>query len=226
MHSLLAEAFEHLSINGVEISPKALRLARENLAHNADSGYLRERARKDVRFSRGNVLLPWNIANPPHPGETVVVLANPPYVSPRSYIDGTTARGVRLSEPKLALVPKDSKAPRHNFRSDGILQQDIFYPAILAFAAMHRARLAVMECGDPLQAQRVVRLSRRIIGNDTTQASVEIWRCDGGFPDSCSVVDDEEKDCMGSQGARAVVIRVPDGSWRNAIGEPDTTELL
>lgn len=212
MHSLLADAFKHLSIYGVDISLRALRLARKNLAHNTASGYLSERAMKDIHFSRGDVLVPRTIASPANSGEKVVVLANPPYVSPRSYIDGTTARGVRLSEPRLALVPQDRKAPRDTFDSDRIFQEDIFYPAILSFAVMHNASMLVMECGDPSQTQRVARMSRRLDYSNSAPALVEIWRCDGVFPDSCLVVDDEEKDQSQSQGARAVVVKVLEDS--------------
>ncbi|EEH50129.1 uncharacterized protein PADG_06208 [Paracoccidioides brasiliensis Pb18] len=56
LHSLLAPAFPQLQICGVDISARALELARENLEHNVKLGVLNERARKEVSFIWGDVL--------------------------------------------------------------------------------------------------------------------------------------------------------------------------
>ncbi|EEH41332.2 hypothetical protein PAAG_03618 [Paracoccidioides lutzii Pb01] len=56
LHSLLAPAFPQLQICGVDISARALELARENLEHNIKLGVLSERARNEVSFIWGDVL--------------------------------------------------------------------------------------------------------------------------------------------------------------------------
>ncbi|EQL32310.1 hypothetical protein BDFG_05538 [Blastomyces dermatitidis ATCC 26199] len=56
LHSLLSPVFPKLQIRGVDISPRALRLARDNLKHNIKLGRLDERAREEVSFVRGDVL--------------------------------------------------------------------------------------------------------------------------------------------------------------------------
>ncbi|PGH06598.1 hypothetical protein GX51_02224 [Blastomyces parvus] len=56
LHSLLSPVFPKLQICGVDISPRALSLARENVTHNIGLGRLDERAREEVSFVRGDVL--------------------------------------------------------------------------------------------------------------------------------------------------------------------------
>ncbi|KLJ12045.1 hypothetical protein EMPG_09611 [Blastomyces silverae] len=56
LHSLLSPVFPKLQLCGVDISPRALRLARENLKHNIKLGRLDQRAREEVSFVRADVL--------------------------------------------------------------------------------------------------------------------------------------------------------------------------
>ncbi|KAK2811829.1 hypothetical protein FQN50_001867 [Emmonsiellopsis sp. PD_5] len=56
LHALLAPSFPRLAIYGVDISTRALSLARRNLVHNLRLGTVGERARGEVRFLRGDVL--------------------------------------------------------------------------------------------------------------------------------------------------------------------------
>ncbi|EEH02611.1 conserved hypothetical protein [Histoplasma capsulatum G186AR] len=134
LHSLLSPVFPKLQICGVDISARALKLARENLKHNIALGMLSERAREEVSFVKGNVLSGQSelselytssvtpssktaaaaaaAAEPEINPVITILLSNPPYISPAQFANGTTARSVRRYEPKLALVPP-ARAPIH-----------------------------------------------------------------------------------------------------------------
>ncbi|KAG5287965.1 S-adenosylmethionine-dependent methyltransferase [Histoplasma ohiense] len=131
LHSLLSPVFPKLQICGVDISTRALKLARENLKHNIALGMLSERAREEVSFIKGDVLSGLSglsglytssvtpasktaaaAAEPEINPVITILLSNPPYISPAQFANGTTARSVRRYEPKLALVPP-ARAPIH-----------------------------------------------------------------------------------------------------------------
>ncbi|QSS62546.1 hypothetical protein I7I51_02283 [Histoplasma capsulatum] len=137
LHSLLSPVFPKLQICGVDISTRALRLARENLKHNIALGTLSERARDEVSFVKGDVLSGQSelsglytssvtpasktaaaaaaaaaAAEPEINPVITILLSNPPYISPAQFANGTTARSVRRYEPKLALVPP-ARGPIH-----------------------------------------------------------------------------------------------------------------
>ncbi|KAK2754770.1 hypothetical protein FQN53_008891, partial [Emmonsiellopsis sp. PD_33] len=203
LHALLAPSFPRLSIYGVDISARALSLARRNLAHNLSLGTVCERARGEVRFLRGDVLRSTSMGmgagadgevkgiealftgagmgtaagaseagrdstnnnNPSEPAERppthseistdnnnndntiTILISNPPYISPAQFLDGTTARSVRLFEPRLALVPPPVSSVDIDIMGGTVRREDVFYPRILAFAAAEgvRADLVVME---------------------------------------------------------------------------------
>lgn len=173
LHSLLASHTNGTSIVGVDLSPVAIRLCNDNLAHNVHLGLLLDRAMVDVQFRRGNVLacdesdIPsveeilhefpqYSSDNGP---ECDVLVSNPPYIAPEALWDGTTSRSVRIFEPTLALVPPattDSTVPRF------IQQEDLFYYHILLLGSRLRPLLTVLECGSRLQAERVVDIYRGI----------------------------------------------------------------
>jgi HemK-like putative methylase len=136
LHSLLrspevsqdgGSAIPHLNIIGVDISARALGLARRNLRHNVKLGLLHESALHEIKFLFADLLkdppsaLSHSEENPPTvnipsvaeallsagpPSTWDIVISNPPYISPTQYAPGgSTARSVRKYEPKLALVP-------------------------------------------------------------------------------------------------------------------------
>ena len=175
LHSVLAQCVEQMSIVGIDLSPTAVRLATDNLAHNLHLGLLSSRAKSDVHFRRGDVLGtrhggPPGIADilrqfPEYTSETGpqcdVLVSNPPYISPRSFWDGTTARSVRIFEPRLALVPPSLPSPSDRKFTR---QEDLFYHVLVELFFKLRAKLAVFECGSRLQAERVVSIHDDIAG--------------------------------------------------------------
>ncbi|KAJ5491607.1 hypothetical protein N7539_003174 [Penicillium diatomitis] len=122
--------------------------------------------------------------------EIDLLISNPPYISPSDFRNGTTARSVRLFEPRLALVPpvtiQDGRSPRepHKTRTEPrdskchsngypcarphpnspphLNPEDIFYRRILHLSQKVKAGITVLECGDRMQAERVVRMFRRM----------------------------------------------------------------
>src|SRR5699024_1319421 len=92
--------------------------------------------------------------------ECDVLISNPPYISLTSFRDGTTARSVRVFEPTLALVPPVSKDCQGQENCD---QGDLFYHSLVAISLKLRTRLAVLECGDRIQAKRVVSICQGFI---------------------------------------------------------------
>ncbi|KAG2417178.1 hypothetical protein HFD88_008396 [Aspergillus terreus] len=153
LHSVLAQCVEQMSIVGIDLSPPAVRLATDNLAHNLHLGLLSSRAKSDVHFRRGDVLGTRH-GGPPGP-QCDVLVSNPPYISPRSFWDGTTARSVRIFEPRLALVPPSLPSPSDRKFTR---QEDLFYHVLVELFFKLRAKLAVFECGSRLQAERVTYL--------------------------------------------------------------------
>jgi methylase of polypeptide subunit release factors len=174
---------------GIDISSKALSLARKNLDHNMQQGLLTHRASTDIQFHRADVLgLPTGggggdgavgIPNVEkilseyfdQPGETEtsedsplnlepgcdLLISNPPYISTSDFRNGTTARSVRLFEPKLALVPPPQSPPPQAAIGD-VRPEDIFYRRILELSYKLRTKVTVLECGDIKQAERVIKM--------------------------------------------------------------------
>ncbi|RPB16196.1 S-adenosyl-L-methionine-dependent methyltransferase [Morchella conica CCBAS932] len=111
LHSLLPASTTTLAI---DISPRAIHLARRNLRHNVGLGALPASAAQNVTFQRGDVLDVPKLLDAVRahfgPGEgggrgvVDVVVSNPPYISARGF-DVETAASVRRYEPRLALVP-------------------------------------------------------------------------------------------------------------------------
>ncbi|KAJ5966052.1 hypothetical protein N7481_012766 [Penicillium waksmanii] len=199
LHALLSPRFKHLRVMGIDISSKALSLARKNLDHNLQQGLLTHRASTDIQFHRADVLgLPTGgggsgggddddegIPNVEkilseyfdQPGETGtsedapldlepgcdLLISNPPYISTSDFRNGTTARSVRLFEPKLALVPpppppQSRQSPTPTPAMGHVRPEDIFYRRILELSYKLRTKVTVLECGDIKQAGRVVEM--------------------------------------------------------------------
>ncbi|CAG8115817.1 unnamed protein product [Penicillium olsonii] len=181
LHTLLAPHFQRLSITGVDISPVALGLAQKNIQHNVQLGHLAPHASTDIQFHRADVLGSGSdsltsiqsllqsldrCTSPPSASvQYDLLISNPPYISRAEFRNGTTARSVRLFEPELALVPPTV--------TETGTPEDIFYRRILSLALELETPLAVLECGDMAQAQRVVALYERLGSN--SHSSAEIW---------------------------------------------------
>lgn len=190
---------------GVDLSPAAVALARDNLSCIQQSSHATATpfptADLDVTFSRQDVFAPdfapqlksWIGRRP-----LDLLTANPPYVSARDW-DTTTSRSVRNWEPRAALVPE------RRWRGDqDVLEEDAFYSRVLELAMELRPNRIWFEVGDLSQAKRVVDLALRILGPsaaDSRDFGVEIWRdWPTDKPDEL-----EEQTCM--VGDREITIR-------------------
>lgn len=173
LHALLAAQTEDTSIVGIDISPVAVKLGDDNLAHNVRLGLLSDRAKGDIHFRQGSVL-PVPRGDIPGVEDILqdfpryssndgprcdVLVSNPPYIAPDSIWDGTTARSVRIFEPALALVPPTTASP---CIYESIRREDIFYYYIFHLGFKLRPNLIVLECGSRVQAERVVGIYDRI----------------------------------------------------------------
>jgi len=174
-------------ILGVDISPIALNLAQKNLTHNVNHGLLSRRACTDIHFQRADVLgrgndsiptveevLPKYFSQPGASNELSgrcdLLISNPPYISTSDFRNGTTSRSVRLFEPRLALVPSGSDSLEN---TDTL--EDVFYRRILTLSIKLQAKITVLECGDMMQARRVVKMYAAMTSSHPDESSAEIW---------------------------------------------------
>lgn len=187
LHALLAPHYKQIQVIGIDVSPNALELAQKNLQHNVQRGLLAHRASNEIEFYHADILgcndsiiskvaeiMP-KLAR----SETLcgslnsgcdLLISNPPYISNSNMRDGTTARSVRLFEPRLALVPPNSSS------STGCENtEDIFYHRILSLSIKLRPRITVLECGDLMQARRVVELHDKLSSDVSEDTSARIW---------------------------------------------------
>ncbi|KAJ9603291.1 hypothetical protein H2200_012069 [Cladophialophora chaetospira] len=168
-----------IEILGVDLSPKAINIARKNLELNNSKNLLHPDSYTTVSFQRMDVL---DLARKADEGEAPdfgirkllnaaaagvpeenlsqenltapwdMVIANPPYISPKDYaLGGKTEPSVRDYEPKEALVPVDMG----RFLPSGIIVADLFYQPLIRIARAVDAKLLVMEVGGSGQALRV-----------------------------------------------------------------------
>ena len=230
-----------LQVAGLDISQYAVKLSEDNKVHNIDSWNLSRDADREVTFHVADVLemlhsepiaskhdgsllsptreyLSTLIGRPAwrQDGSWDVVISNPPYISESEFgLGGTTTRGVRTFEPKLALVPPGSTDKSVN---DG----DVFYKHILPLALDLDARVIVMEVSDSRQASRVGILAQDLMQKDGKEHCIEVWQDDG----SVKLWTDNEPGGEGSLRAissdamdRAVVIwRREWARWRRYQG--------
>lgn len=196
LHALLAPKCHRLAIIGVDVSHTAIELAKANLEHNLRLGLLTDRALTEVQFCQGNVLGPQGVekvlqrsaslidGHPTSKAATVanvecdVLISNPPYISPMSFRDGTTARSVRIFEPTLALVPPTDA---DDTKAQDCQQADLFYHHLVALSSRVRAKLTILECGDRMQAGRVASMCESHMGREETghKPLIEIYPSDG-----------------------------------------------
>lgn len=230
-----------LDILGIDISKTALELAKNNLDHNLELGHLHPSAKDNVSFVRADVLNRSvrnaiahrdSAADSEHeisdnrladlvPSTWDILVANPPYISPRHFSPGgTTTRSVRRWEPELALVPKPLTPPtspiltppehKQQCQSNEVERGDEFYPPLLELARVVDAKAVVLEVGGNEQALRVKEMATHGFAGEADFA-VEIWRDDG-------TVDVANSDCacngLGSECRAVVVWRSFGATWR------------
>ncbi|KAI1623144.1 hypothetical protein EDD37DRAFT_459556 [Exophiala viscosa] len=187
------EHFE-LEVLGVDYSSRCVAVANYNLQRNLEMKLLHPDAKRDISFREGDVLKLAKMAEEGDevsnglleflndrlnaPGERStwdVIIANPPYISPRDYAPGgRTESSVRKYEPKLALVPDDAPS---------VHPGDLFYWPLFRVSRAIGAKLLVMEVGDSDQAYRV----HNMVGKDFRyQATLkgdsmllQCWKDDG-----------------------------------------------
>ncbi|KXT17333.1 hypothetical protein AC579_3868 [Pseudocercospora musae] len=181
-------ANDELRLVGVDISPAALSLSRQNLVHQiatqcqSNQGINRMRSLNGIGFVQANVLqdyqdIPPNVIeetdhqpsilqalhrvnSDDSPPNFDILISNPPYISAKSF-KSTTSRSVRIFEPRLALVPD-------SFDGTG----DLFYPHLLRIASQVNAKILLFEVADLDQAKRVAEMAMKDWRN------VELWRDD------------------------------------------------
>lgn len=202
LHALLAGHLHRLFILGIDLSTTAIGLAKENLEHNLRLGLLSNRSRTEIHFHQGDVLaydtgdIPkleraLESCAPPHEGgsgpkqafEWDVLISNPPYVSPTSLQDGTTARSVRTYEPELALVP-----PAHmNHHAISCKREDIFYYRLITLSFKLSIKVSVLECGSRQQGGRVATMFKDLAKlRQDHEWAIDIWPdIETGLRDNC-----------------------------------------
>ena len=167
-----------LAVAAVDVSPRALLLARVNrravlaqlAAEGRGGGDVARAALERMAFARADVLAPDAparvAATTGRRGAWDVVVCNPPYISPRAF-RAATAASVREHEPRAALVPPAAPG------LDDVARGDRFYPRVLELADAFRARVVLFEVADLEQAERVGEMAR-----GRGWEGVEIWRDD------------------------------------------------
>jgi methylase of polypeptide subunit release factors len=189
---------------GVDVSNKALKLARHNHERVQRSPTSAEPGK--LAFMKADVLinpfaeqiggpLPLKAALNFHryPPFWDILVSNPPYISPSNYWT-TTTRSVRGYEPKLALVPPSEAS------QDDTEQGDLFYPRLLRIAQDVEAKLVLLEVADLAQALRVAGRAQALDVFD----GVEIWREEPGAVGSTSQLHDGFS-VIGEGNARSVL---------------------
>lgn len=178
LHSLLSLRISSLFLLGIDISPRAIALAKYNLHSNIRGGHLSSLAATQVQFSQADIFREDAIPK----GELDVLIANPPYISPSGY-DRSTARSVRAWEPKTALVPPLPHRPSSPPPSQPLTYTntecekdntvgDAFYPRLFNIAQRVGAQVVLVEVADMAQAQRVAALAIKA----HVWRICEIWR--------------------------------------------------
>ena len=187
----LSPGFDSLAIFGVDISPKAVNLARENVKHNTRAGSLPlPREGQHLEFVEGDVFRDEDL-KPLLDRRWDLLISNPPYIEEDVWDHGRGQLGysVRKYEPRLALVPDESLRLAEGWR-----REDVFYSRLLDVAMLVKTRALLLEVGDESQACRVLSLLSR--HSFTRHCQVELWR---DWPDL--EPDDGEATLLSIEGA-------------------------
>ncbi|KAH8845947.1 hypothetical protein MCOR03_010986 [Pyricularia oryzae] len=196
-------------VRGVDISPRALRLARDNTAHNGE--LLRN---CEAQFQKLDVFAvedAHTASSLAEDGSWDVVTCNPPYISEAGFARDTT-RSVRNFEPRNANVPEERDL---GGLYGTVRPEDVFYARVLDMCREQlRPRVVFFEVGDLEQAKRVAGMALR------DHAQVEIWRdlpdvmpdSDDGF--ASISIDGVTVAAKGSGHGRGVLIHYHGGNGR------------
>lgn len=173
LQSLLLSTFPALQIQGWDISPNAVSLARENLKRNVAAGTLRVSKGASTEFQLVDIFDDIEVQKSrleTHGRNSTcdIIISNPPYISQEAFNKETT-RSVRNWEPRLALVPQRASV---DFR---FALEDVFYHRLLVLYESFESRILAMEVGDDEQALRVARMAFKL-GVVGDQDEVQIWR--------------------------------------------------
>lgn len=159
---------------GLDISPVAVSLARDNLRDNVSRGVLPDRAlaAEAVSFEKADVFADDVFRRDGLiDGGVDILISNPPYISTHGF-NRDTGRSVRNFEPRLALVPDERlEAAAHSL---GCELADVFYARLLNLATQLNPKVMLFEVGDIEQARRVVGMAMRLGSSD--EFGFEIWR--------------------------------------------------
>lgn len=171
LFALLHRSFTHLHVCGVDISPHAIQLAKENIAYNVAGGNLPKPSfEQNLTITQADVFKPEELS---HLTDTPcdVIISNPPYISEDvwKYGRGQIGYSVKKFEPRLALVPEERSQVSPIWDS-----ADIFYSRLLDIAKQLQAKVLLLEVGDEAQARRV--LTNFTQHNLAEMAQVEVWR--------------------------------------------------
>ncbi|KAK4178401.1 S-adenosyl-L-methionine-dependent methyltransferase [Triangularia setosa] len=163
-------------ITGVDISPSAISLSRQNLTHTISLRHLSPSASKSINFTQADIFdLKFLPSLGYKPSELDILVSNPPYISHHGF-NTTTERSVRLYEPRLALVPQIHPTSHYNCEPE-----DIFYAHLLEIVRTLQPKRVLFEVGDLDQAARVVAMVVRGKGFLERYArNVEVWRDEPG----------------------------------------------
>ncbi|ROW08977.1 hypothetical protein VMCG_02905 [Cytospora schulzeri] len=221
LYSLLHRTVPNIHAHGIDISPQAVQLARENVRYNASRGLMPSPSppppspphHQPLVFSQADIFsdaLLEGLATPrgqegaqkqqqpPSPPWDVIV-CNPPYVSHWGFAH-QTARDVRNYEPKLAQVPMVAYDGGGDHEPE-----DVFYARLLDIGARLGPRVMLFEVGDLKQALRVVEmaLGHKGLSSSGVEVRAEVWR---DWPDA-TPEEDEETSAGVCGGSRQVQIR-------------------
>ena len=170
LHAILSGHLPNLEILGVDISPEAIRIAKQNLRHNVIQANLSLVAQEQIRFICEDIFDDLDIFQ----GQWDMIISNPPYISPHEFRT-STSRSVRNHEPRIALVPQKFHACSNSIVEVSGRDSDTgdgFYPRLLEIAERLRAKIVVAEVASIEQAQRVASLT----AESSHWNNREIWR--------------------------------------------------
>ena len=200
LHAILAKRIPKCEILGIDIFPKAIALANQNLHHNVALGRLPQSTIKHVRFLQADIFS----KNIFEKSKWDMVISNPPYISPNGF-NKNTSRLVRNYEPRIALVPLCGGTSRTGLtaaKTDSSIG-DAFYPTLLDIAEKSNACTLLVEVADLEQARRV---ATQAVGRCYWD-KIEIWR---DWPDmkftSKTQINGATIDIIGEGNGRSILI--------------------
>ncbi|KUI52816.1 putative mitochondrial N(5)-glutamine methyltransferase mtq1 [Cytospora mali] len=195
LYSLLHRTIPNLHAQGIDISPHAVQLARENARYNISRDLMPSPTQqKSLAFTQADIFADTLLEDLARQDPWDIIVCNPPYISHWGFAH-QTARDVRNYEPKLAQVPMVAYDGGGDHEPE-----DVFYARLLDIGARLKPRLMLFEVGDLKQALRVVEMALRHKGLSSTAdgAQAEVWR---DWPDATPEEDEETSAtiCIGSR---------------------------